>query len=91
MTTEQTKSLCETATERLLEALERGHSDALRAYLQTMARRRRIFPGPNSRRMGRRLTRVGPSMSSDHFTGGFRPVTERFPRLFSHEEVRRTG
>jgi antirestriction protein ArdC len=38
MTTEQAKTLSETAISRLMEALERGHSDALKTYLSAMSR-----------------------------------------------------
>jgi antirestriction protein ArdC len=38
MTTEQAKSLSETAISRLMDALERGQSDALKLYLAVMSR-----------------------------------------------------
>lgn len=38
MTTEQAKTLSEKAITRLMEALERGQSDALRTYLKAMSR-----------------------------------------------------
>ena len=38
MTTEQAKTLSETATARLMEALERGDSEALKTYLSAMSR-----------------------------------------------------
>ena len=38
MTTEQAKQLSETATARLIQALEQGQSDALQAYLTVMSR-----------------------------------------------------
>jgi antirestriction protein ArdC len=38
MTTEQAKSLSETAIERLMDALERGQSEALKTYLSVMSR-----------------------------------------------------
>jgi len=38
MTTEQAKTLSETAVSRLMEALERGQSDALRTYLNAISR-----------------------------------------------------
>jgi hypothetical protein len=38
MTTDQAKKLSEDAIARLLAALERGQSDALKTYLQVMSR-----------------------------------------------------
>ena len=38
MTTEQAKSLSENAISRLMEALERGQSEALKNYLRVMSR-----------------------------------------------------
>jgi antirestriction protein ArdC len=38
MTTDQAKTLSEDALLRLMKALERGHSEALKTYLQTMSR-----------------------------------------------------
>ena len=38
MTTEQAQSLSETAISKLMEALERGQSEALRAYVSLMSR-----------------------------------------------------
>ena len=38
MTTDQAKTLSETAVSRLMEALEQGESEALRAYLRVMSR-----------------------------------------------------
>jgi len=38
MTTDQAKTLSEDALDRLMEALERGQSDALKAYLRVMSR-----------------------------------------------------
>ena len=38
MTTEQAKTLSENAITRLMEALERGQSDALKTYLSAMSR-----------------------------------------------------
>jgi len=38
MTTEQTKSLSENAISQLMEALERGQSEALKTYLRVMSR-----------------------------------------------------
>jgi plasmid replication initiation protein len=38
MTTEQAKSLSESALTRLAEALDRGQSDSLKLYLRVMSR-----------------------------------------------------
>src|SRR5580658_8813292 len=38
MTTEQAKTLSETALEKLMDALERGQSEALKTYLSVMSR-----------------------------------------------------
>src|ERR1700676_1548670 len=38
MTTDQAKSLSQNALDQLMDALERGHSQTLLAYLRTMAR-----------------------------------------------------
>jgi hypothetical protein len=38
MTTEQAKSLSESAISKLVEALERGQSEALKLYLSVMSR-----------------------------------------------------
>ena len=38
MTTEQAKSLSESAIAQLMDALERGHSEALKLYLAVMSR-----------------------------------------------------
>src|ERR1700687_4136585 len=38
MTTEQAKTLSETAIKRLMDALERGQSDTLKTYLSVMSR-----------------------------------------------------
>ena len=38
MNTEQARNLCEDALKRLMDALERGHSDTLKQYLATLSR-----------------------------------------------------
>ncbi len=44
MSTEQTKSISENAISRLMGALERGQSEALKNYLRVVSRFHRYFP-----------------------------------------------
>ena len=53
MTIEQAKSLSETAISRLMDALERGQSDALKLYLAAMSRfQQQLRPAEHLQRPG---------------------------------------